>query len=398
MPNFQPNFYYENIRKEFPIFIDNVDIRNNFIFDEMTQVFPITLRSLYASNNLIYGSVPKNTSIGSLWLSYNQINESIVNFSDSYWELRLDHNHLKSELPQTWPERLTNIDITGSVPNVNTSNYVYLVDLSWNNLSGNIPSLIAPYFEKIDVSHNQLSGEIDLGYSNLYHLIVSFNQFEKFPKSLPETLQTLMMDHNLITGQIKYRFPSTILTIDFSYNNLTGNIPYWEEPFHDWLHEDPRIILNISHNRFTGTIPQYLNSVNTLDLSHNYLSGCTNFQFTGRNYYLNNNYLSGNLSFSAPLILYLQNNSLFDVSMTYQDILQQCDLSENPMGPGVSGKTFHSLCNLNGTYVNGNETLAYNSSKCETRIFGFELVEIITTPFKTTTVPPTIIKRIFLFI
>eukprot|EP00834_Sanchytrium_tribonematis_P005146 NODE_293_length_10559_cov_1.046463.p2 type:complete len:570 gc:universal NODE_293_length_10559_cov_1.046463:2635-926(-) len=387
-----------------PPIVENVDIRNNLIVDKMIDTFPESLFTFDASRNMIYGAYYTN-SIVSLCLSFNQINGTIPNYDYFNHELKVDHNLLEGHLPPKWNNDLNAVDVSynllsGSIPNFNTSSYfMNFLDFSGNSFTGNIPYLFTTLALMVDFSHNQLSGDINLGYASINDLRLSFNKFKKYPKSLPQYIYALKLDHNEISGSIWYDLPSTLIIIDLSCNNLTGKIPYWEQipVVANWLYDTSQV-LNISRNRFTGTIPSYLSSIPTLDLSHNYLSGCSDFQFTGKNYYLNNNYLSGNLSFDAPYVLQLQNNSLFDVSIANQMNLQQCDLSENPLGPGVSGKTFHSLCNLNGTFVSGNETLAYNSSKCEPRIFGFEPVEIITTPFKTTTVPPTIIKRIFLFI
>eukprot|EP00834_Sanchytrium_tribonematis_P002376 NODE_72_length_24857_cov_0.454399.p12 type:complete len:242 gc:universal NODE_72_length_24857_cov_0.454399:7033-6308(-) len=147
-----------------------------------------------------------------------------------------------------------------------------------------------------------------------------------------------------MSGNISYDLPSTLTSIDMSGNNLTGNIPNWQI-------NSTRDYFNISNNYFIGSISQSLQYVNTLDLSHNHLSGCISFQLKGSSFYLNNNYLSGNLSFMAPSQLSISNNFVTNVVIYNSTGLQKCDLSNNPLAPGVFGKTFKNQCNLSGIYA-----------------------------------------------
>eukprot|EP00834_Sanchytrium_tribonematis_P005017 NODE_279_length_10886_cov_0.340039.p1 type:complete len:562 gc:universal NODE_279_length_10886_cov_0.340039:613-2298(+) len=382
MPNLPPN-------------IEIVNIENNFIFEKMPSHFPNSLRVLTANRNIIYGSISANISIGSLRLNYNQINESISDFPEQLYELRVNNNFITGHLPQKWPDALSTLDVShnllsGNIKNVSVMTSIYFYDYSWNLFTGNLPSLHVSDSMTIDFSHNELSGDIDLGYTIINDLRLNHNKFKKFPKSLPQYLESFKMNNNEMSGTIKYIFESTLKNIDISCNNFTGNVPNW--PIYQsiyWPFDDSRVSFNISHNKFTGNIPYNLSFIPTLDVSHNYLSGCIDFQLTGKYYFLNHNYLSGNLSFDAPFTLYLQNNSLLDVSIANEMNLQQCDLSENPLG--VFDKTFYNLCNW--TFVN--ET--YYKTSCDIKIFGFEPVEITTTQIKSTTVPPTVIKRILSF-
>eukprot|EP00834_Sanchytrium_tribonematis_P006953 NODE_567_length_5957_cov_0.651588.p3 type:complete len:227 gc:universal NODE_567_length_5957_cov_0.651588:1136-456(-) len=148
-------------------------------------------------------------------------------------------------------------------------------------------------------------------------------------------------------GNITYDLPSTLTTFDLSNNNLTGNIPTILSDLS---------YFNISNNSFTGSIPKSLQYATTLDISHNYLSGCINFQFNGSSFYFNDNYLSGNLSFLAPSQLYLRNNRVNDVLISNAIGLSNCSLANNPMAPGVFGKTFKNQCNLNGIYTASQST------------------------------------------
>eukprot|EP00834_Sanchytrium_tribonematis_P002562 NODE_82_length_22625_cov_0.476516.p3 type:complete len:635 gc:universal NODE_82_length_22625_cov_0.476516:19146-21050(+) len=367
MPNLPPNIFY-------------VEIFNNLIYDKLPNSFAASLNTLDASNNMIYGTIPTPTSsMRTLYLSKNQLNGSLPANLASLSYFQVDSNYLTGALPNTWNTYISQLNIshnsfTGAIPKFNLTSSPYIFDLSWNNFTGNLPILISKQFRIADLSHNQLSGDIDLGYSNIKDLRLSFNKFTKYPKSLPQAINTLKLDNNQMYGNIIYDLPGSLSTIDLSSNNFTGNIPNWQI-------NATRIYFNISNNLFTGTIPQSLQSVATLDLSNNHLSGCINYQFTGSNFYFNNNYLSGNLSFKLPVELHLQNNSITDVIINNATVLSQCDLSNNPIAPGVFGKTFKNQCNLNGTYVN---------SRANCRVFalnetGDPFIKVETTTVLTTT-------------
>eukprot|EP00834_Sanchytrium_tribonematis_P008277 NODE_924_length_3044_cov_0.424109.p1 type:complete len:780 gc:universal NODE_924_length_3044_cov_0.424109:491-2830(+) len=349
-----------------PSQLANFNISNNLIYDKMPNTFPSTLVNFDATNNSIYGTIPALPStIKKLILSHNLLTGNLPVLTIALQQVWLDYNTLIGNLPATWPSTLTNLDLghnnlTGSISSLSSSSITRL-DLSWNHFSGNLPVFKTTAFSLIDLSHNQLSGDIDLGYATISDLRLSFNKFLKYPKTLPKTISSLLLDNNGMNGTITYDLPSTLLYIDLSSNNLTGNLPNWLGTNHSFL--------NISHNLFIGTIPTSFQYVNTLDISFNYLSGCVNYQFTGSNFTLNNNNLSGNLSFKNPLNLYLQSNRIYDVIISNTSLLNQCDLSNNPMAPGVFGKTFQNQCNLNGIYAD-------SQSNCKT----FSLNELIFSP------------------
>ncbi|XVE49790.1 hypothetical protein DITRI_Ditri01bG0109900 [Diplodiscus trichospermus] len=90
-----------------------------------------------------------------------------------------------------------------------------VLDLSFNDLSGPLPSKIAAATEKsglvlLDLSHNQFSGKIPLRITEL------------------KSLQALFLSHNLlITGAIPASIGNLtyLQVIDLSHNSLSGSIP-----------------------------------------------------------------------------------------------------------------------------------------------------------------------------
>eukprot|EP00834_Sanchytrium_tribonematis_P008217 NODE_902_length_3185_cov_0.754051.p1 type:complete len:709 gc:universal NODE_902_length_3185_cov_0.754051:624-2750(+) len=295
-PNLPPNLYA-------------LFIFQNLIYDKLPNSLPSTLSYIDASHNLLYGSIPVlPPAINYLDLGYNNLVGGFPIVPNTLAFLGLNFNLFTGNLPNPWPTGLGGLNINhnyfnGSITNITKSGW----DLSWNLLSGGLPSINVsqgkfPKPVTVELSHNQLSGDIDLGYSTINDLRLSFNKFDKFPKSLPKSINTLKLDNNGMPGNISYDLPTTLITIDLSNNNLTGNIP------------------------------------------------------NGSNFYFNDNYLGGNLSFLAPSQLYLQNNRLNDVLISNATGLSNCSLANNPMAPGVFGKTFQNQCNLNGIYTTSEST------------------------------------------
>eukprot|EP00834_Sanchytrium_tribonematis_P008075 NODE_850_length_3546_cov_0.564549.p1 type:complete len:715 gc:universal NODE_850_length_3546_cov_0.564549:473-2617(+) len=338
-----------------PPHLELFDISNNKVFDKMPSSFPVNLVEFSGEYNQLYGPIPPLPSpMDYLSLSYNQLNGTFPILSDSIVALLLDYNLLTGSLPNTWPPILYSLNVannkmSGNLSGFNSSKLLNFINLSMNSFSGNLPILNLMTYSMLDLSHNQLYGDIDLNYTYIEDLRLSFNKFTNYPKSLPLDIKTLKLDNNQMSGNIKYDLPSSLTTIDLSNNNLTGFIPNWQNNINP-------IYFNISNNSITGTIPKSLQNVSTLDISHNYLSGCIDYPFSGSNFYLNDNYLSGNFSFVAPSQLYLQNNYVNDVVISNATVLTNCSLANNPMAPGVFGKTFKNQCILTGIFANSQST------------------------------------------
>eukprot|EP00834_Sanchytrium_tribonematis_P007127 NODE_602_length_5512_cov_0.250693.p1 type:complete len:587 gc:universal NODE_602_length_5512_cov_0.250693:1901-141(-) len=338
----------------FPILtvtLRTLTINNNLIFDKLPKTFPSSLTIIEASNNMIYGPIASlPLGLFELSMNFNQLNGSIVNLPESLIYLKLDFNQLSGNVPNRWPKSLGSINLShnlldGSIANVEFD-FIYSLDLSWNLFTGNLPKFNSTYYDSVDLSHNHLSGDIDLGYAMIYNMYLSFNQFTNLPISWPRNIVSFGLARNLINGNVTINIPLSISWLDLSGNSITGNIP----------NISPFEYLNITHNLFTGSIPISLQATNSLDLSYNQLSGCINFQFNGLSFIFNNNYLSGNLSFKRPSQLFIQNNLISDVSIEDDTYLISCDLSNNPMSPGVFGKSFYNYCNLDDVYSSSNTT------------------------------------------
>eukprot|EP00834_Sanchytrium_tribonematis_P008155 NODE_877_length_3349_cov_0.541846.p1 type:complete len:719 gc:universal NODE_877_length_3349_cov_0.541846:588-2744(+) len=367
------DFSYNLFTKMMPMPLNfaTLDVSHNLIYQNLTQIDIKNYVYLYINDNMIYGTIPNFPNNQNHYrFGNNQLQGSLPDLPDQMRELDVSGNNLTGPIP-ILPSylnvlNLNNNSFTGNLPkipaaldsfkashnllsgnfsNLNTSIRLSELDLSWNKFNGSLVGIKFQLYTLVDLSHNQLSGDIDLGSSTINDLRLSFNQFDYFPKSLPQALKTLNLDNNKMQGNITYDLPSTLKTVDLSNNNLTGNVPKWPTLAN-------RIYYNISNNSFTGSIPQSLQYMVTLDISHNYLSGCFNYQFNGSNFYFNDNYLGGKMSFLAPKQVFLQNNNILDIDVTDSTAMNQnCSLANNPMAPGVFGKTFKNQCNLNGIFA-----------------------------------------------
>ncbi|KAK4853677.1 hypothetical protein QYF36_012651 [Acer negundo] len=160
------------------------------------------------------------------------------------------------------------------------SSHVSVIELSSKNISGNISSLIfhLPYVETINLSSNQLSGEIphDLfssSSSSLRYLNLSNNNFTgPIPSGSIPRLESLDLSNNMLSGEIPEEIGSfsSVKFLDLGGNVLVGRIPIslWNITSLQFL--------TLSSNQLDGTIPNQLGQLKNLKwiyLGYNNLSG-----------------------------------------------------------------------------------------------------------------------------
>ncbi|MCO5611086.1 hypothetical protein L7F22_065336 [Adiantum nelumboides] len=136
--------------------------------------------------------------LGTLDLSYNQLTGSLpssIGKLSQLIDLSLAGNSLSGAIPQE----------------VGHLQKLTKLDLSRNMLSGTIPSDLGDCssLTMLDLSHNHLSGSIPTHLSKLFILDSLSVSWNRLSGSIPPTLNTI----------------NTLTTVDFSFNNLSGSIP-----------------------------------------------------------------------------------------------------------------------------------------------------------------------------
>ncbi|XVF01770.1 hypothetical protein REPUB_Repub04eG0117800 [Reevesia pubescens] len=281
----------------------------------------VSLKHLDLSDNKFSDSFPSLlisnlTSIESLVLPRNEFKGmvSLCNFANFSRLVYLDisENHLKFETdsPSCSPSfNLNALNLSGcnltNIPSfLSTQNNLQLLDLSHNQLIGNIPSWLlynvtsrlwlrgnnfsGPFprnFQNkssqltiLDISHNFLHGplpkDIDLNFPRLRFLSVSMNSFNSnLPPSFSDQLQILDLSDNQFQGEIPHSMTRNMTSLEYfrlSRNNLTGDAL----PKNSSL---PKIRgLYLYKNYFSGTFPDTLwksMELEVVDIRDNSLSG-----------------------------------------------------------------------------------------------------------------------------
>lgn len=142
---------------------------------------------------------------------WNALKQLYINTSGTSWDNNNNWSTVTTATPQTFCdlEQLHGIKL-------NANGRIIEVDLSDNNLSGTIPSIISNLVEVVDInlSSNQLSGAIPNQFSNL------------------SALQILNLSNNNLVGSIPSSFAAlsttnggSLVELVLEFNNLSGCYP-----------------------------------------------------------------------------------------------------------------------------------------------------------------------------
>ncbi|KAG4122841.1 hypothetical protein ERO13_D11G291866v2 [Gossypium hirsutum] len=236
------------------------------------------LELLDLSSNNIQGQIPQwmsKVSVETLWF-LDLSNNSLTGFDEFPlvlpWSklnyLKLDSNILRGSLPvpplSTVFYSISNNSLNGEIPELlcNLSS-LSILDFSYNNISGGIPVCLSNFSKSLlvlKVRSNQLDGPIPSGWAtgnSLKMIDLSKNKLqEKIPKSLMECKKLEYLD--LGNNQIRDAFPSWLGSLPelniliLSSNAFYGRI---ENPKLNLIVFPKLRIIDLSHNRFNGTLP-----------------------------------------------------------------------------------------------------------------------------------------------
>ncbi|BAU03063.1 hypothetical protein LR48_Vigan01g045100 [Vigna angularis] len=155
---------------------------------------------------------------------------------------------------------LSNLTIKASAPYVLFSHISNLQSLtiSHANLAGSLPKHIhSPNLNYIDLSSNNLRGNIPSSVTmldNLQVLILSSNQLKgEIPSSIGDliSLKNLSLDSNSFSGSVPDSLSAIpgLVHLDLSSNQLNGTIPYFISQMSNLKH------LNLANNLLSGVLP-----------------------------------------------------------------------------------------------------------------------------------------------
>nr|CAB3459565.1 unnamed protein product [Digitaria exilis] len=204
------------------------------------------LRSLNLSFNHLNGDVPTSmvSSLAELVLSDKFMNLSKLEI------LLLSDNRLIGEIPD-------------SLSNVTT---LFRFAANLNNFTGQIPSNIANYVRMLDLSYNYLSGKIApdfLSHPGLQTVDLTGNMLEgAIPRKLSQSLYRLRLGENRLSGNISDSIcdGKGLTYLELDNNQLTGNIP-------SELGKCKNLsLLNLASNNLQGTVPDAISSLDKLNV------------------------------------------------------------------------------------------------------------------------------------
>ncbi|KAK2664813.1 hypothetical protein Ddye_003387 [Dipteronia dyeriana] len=308
------------------------------LFSYLSGCSKHTLQTLLLNDNFLSGSLPDFTPFSSLR------------------ELQLQRNKLDGSFPKSFGHLshltilyLDDNNLVGSIPDLSVFVSLKKLSIYDNLLNGNLPKSLGKLskLEDLDVSSNFLEGMITEDHmsnlSSLIHLDLSstfltlnfkdswvppfqletiflrdFKVGPSFPKWLQtqHTFSTLDISNATISDTIPNWFwdlSPYLYILNISHNRISGVLPDLTLKFA----ENP--VIDISYNNFEGTIPPVSPNVTSLILSKNKFSGSMSFLcgITGENLFyldLSDNQLSGSLPncsirWQNLIILNLANNN-----------------------------------------------------------------------------------------
>ncbi|CAN6569190.1 unnamed protein product [Malus baccata var. baccata] len=202
--------------------------------------------------------------------------------------LNLSHNQLYGEIQNIVAAPVSVVDLgsnqfTGALPIVPTS--LYWLDLSNSSFSGSVFHFFCDRPDEpkqlyiLRLGNNFLTGKVPDCWMSWQYLsflnLENNNLIGNIPMSMGylQYLRSLHLSNNHLYGELPHSLQNCtwLSVVDLSENGFSGSIPIWIGKSLSGLN-----VLNLRSNKFEGDIPNevcYLKSLQILDLAHNKLSG-----------------------------------------------------------------------------------------------------------------------------
>ncbi|KAL0389163.1 UNVERIFIED_CONTAM: Receptor-like protein 6 [Sesamum calycinum] len=294
------------------VLLDGNDILSSVpnFFANFSYLTTLSLSSC-GLNNSLSGSIPQSLfslpSLETLGLSYNQLSGRLYEFPTLQFsnivELDLRGNRLEGQIPESFftLERLELLYLSHNFFNGTVQlekfqrlQYLRSLDLSHNFFNGAVQLekfQMLQYLEALDLSYNNLSVDTSITntslsmFPQLFWLGLASCKLHKFPDLINHPkLVDLDLSNNRITGEV----PNWIWEIGngkLYYLNLSSNLLYIDYSHNNFEKSIPLnignpttklVYLSLANNSLSGAIPtSFCNAtqLEVLDLSANKLSG-----------------------------------------------------------------------------------------------------------------------------
>uniref|UniRef100_A0A7I4FK56 non-specific serine/threonine protein kinase n=1 Tax=Physcomitrium patens TaxID=3218 RepID=A0A7I4FK56_PHYPA len=282
------------------MFMDNLsvlDIRNNTFNGTLPEGLCNSgkLEFLDIQDNMFEGAIPSSLaacrSLRRFRAGYNRFTSLPAGFGNNTVldRVELTCNQLEGPLPLGLGVNsnlgylaLGNNKLSGNLSRLMFSNLPNLesLNLSSNNLTGEIPTTVSSCTKlfSLDLSFNRISGSIPASLGNLtklFELRLKGNKISGMnPRIFPEfvKLTRLSLAQNSFNGSIPLEIGtvSTLAYLNLSYGGFSGRIPESIGKLNQLES------LDLSNNNLTGSIPSALGdsrSLLTVNISYNKLTG-----------------------------------------------------------------------------------------------------------------------------
>jgi Leucine-rich repeat (LRR) protein len=246
----------------------------------------VNLEYLVLSHNRLTGQIPNE-----MCTDFQVINIPVSSFLQHHGTLDLSWNDLSGQIPPQLGDCIVLVELilsgnhfTGPLPTelAKLTNLTSL-DVSCNQLNGSIPAQLGESrkLQGLNLAYNDFSGSVPTELGNIGSLVKLNLTGNRLTGALPEglgnltSLSHLDVSSNLLTGEVPRAMANmvSIVGLNLAGNRLNGSIAGLLSESTVWHQMQS---LNLRDNLFSGVIPALVGNLTglaILDLSNNQFSG-----------------------------------------------------------------------------------------------------------------------------